>query len=1006
MKRNLIVSIMCLNIWFGQAQVSKNVEMNMAGTLMFEIYPEMKTITDLTISGPLNAIDFRIIRDSMPALKNLDLKAVMIVQYTGAEGTNSSTTNPGFPFLYKSHEIPKGAFNNKTNFETVILPDSAKSIASGSFSRFKAKNPINIPRSLTSINTTGFIYCATPITVDSENSAFSAIEGVLYNKSQTLLYQVPTSKTGDFIVPSTVTTINVSAMNNCSFLTSVFIPQSVTTINGSVFNSCSAQINVDENNSTYSSIDGVLYNKAKTTLIQVPTSKTGSYKIPETVTTVGPNSFISCRNITFVSIPQGVTSVGTSAFAGCVSLKVVRVKAQTPPVITESTLLNINMDSCILQVPSKTVDAYSTATGWKNFKNIVNVLHTYDVSSITYTSAVLTGVIYSFGLGSYSSHGFCWNTTGNPTLSDNKIDLGTIKTIGGFQHSLLNLNEGTTYYVRTFAIDSLDIQYGAQVSFTTQSIPDAAGLISGNSTVCQGQQNVTYSVPLIKNATSYIWTLPTGAVGTSTTNSITVNYEKSAVSGNIAVKGHNEYHDGSPSTLAITVNPLPVNAGVISGNNAVCVGDSSVVYAVSPVDNATSYIWTLPAGVTGTSTTNTISVKFNKDAVSGNITVKGHNDCGDGVVSTLPVAVNKLPVFSISDKTVTCGETVTLANTTDFGGTDGLKFKWTPSTGLNFDTIPNPTVLALNNITYTVTVTNANGCSAGAAMKIKIKAMDKPQIGIVGVNGNNKNVVVWNKPVSSGIDSYSVYKETNVSNVYEKIGSVPYSELSVYVDDASNPTVKSSKYKLSIVDKSGLETQLSEPHKTMHLSINKGQNNTWNLIWEPYTGFTPATYNIYRGSNASSLGFLDATSGSSTQFSDISAPSGDVFYQVEVISPVFISPSRINSNQQKISDSGNVSTASYNSSRSNIATNFSSGINDLKSESNNIHVYPNPAKGLFKIEFAGGSVFEIHNLTGQLIYCGNLNNSNIVRTDSFKSGVYLLRFNMGNSYVYKKIIIE
>lgn len=996
---------MCMVVLFGKAQVSRTVEIHMPGTLMFEIYQDLKTVTDLTVTGSLNAIDFRIIRDSMPALKNLDLKAVMIEQYTGTEGTNSNSTNPTFPFNYKTQEIPKGAFNSKTNFETVILPDSARSIASNSFNRFKARNPINIPKGMSSIGT-GFVLCATPFTVDPENISYSAIDGVLYNKLQTQLIQVPIIKTGTYTVPTTVTTINSSAMNGCDSLLTVYIPQSVTNIMGAVFNNCSAQINVDTNNTTYSSINGVLFNKTQTTLIQVPISKTGNYKIPATVTSVNPSSFSNCKNITSVSIPQSVTSIGGNAFGNCTALSIIRILTPTPPVITDAVFQNVNTETCTLQVSGGTADAYKAATGWKNFKNIVEAVSTNPVTSVTFTSAVLNGEILHLGSTPVTSYGFCWSTSDSPTITDNKIDKGEINTTGAFNHTLSNLTEGTIYYVRAYTIDSLGIQYAKQVSFTTQSIPDAAGLISGAATVCQGQQNVTYSVPVIKNATSYMWTLPAGAVGISTTNSITVNYEKSAESGDITVKGHNEYNDGTPSSLAITVNPLPVNPGVINGNSSVCIGDSSIVYAVSPVDNATSYIWTLPVGVTGTSTTNTISVKFTKDAVSGDITVKGHNDCGDGVLSTLLVTVNTLPVFTVSDKTVTCGETVTLANSTDFVGSENLKFKWTPATGLDNDTILNPTTVAINNITYTVTVTNANGCSASASMEIKIKAMDKPQIGIVGVNGNNKNVVVWNKPVSYGIDSYSVYRETNVSDVYEKIGTIPYGDLSVFVDETSNPTVKSNKYKLSIVDKNGLETQLSEPHKTMHLSINKGQNNTWNLIWEPYTGFTPSTYNIYRGSSATSLGFIDATSGSSTQFSDISAPTGDVFYQVEVISPVLVNPTRVKSTQQKIIESGNISTVSYNSSRSNIASNFMSGIDNLKTENNNIHVYPNPAKGQFKIECAGGSVFEIQNLIGQLIYTGNLNNSNIVRTDNFKSGVYLIKINIGKSIVNKKVIVE
>ena len=537
-------------------------------------------------------------------------------------------------------------------------------------------------------------------------------------------------------------------------------------------------------------------------------------------------------------------------------------------------------------------------------------------------------------------------------------------------------------------------------------MPSAAGTIQGLQTVCQGQNSVTYTVPIIANASLYSWTLPGGTTGTSNTNSIDVNFDRTFLSGTISVKGKNEWGEGESSSLSISANLLPSNAGTISGENMVCQGTNQVHYTVPAIDNATSYSWTLPFGVTGSSTTNTITLDYSYSAQSGNITVKGHNNCGDGIAYSLPVTVNQLPVISISDKTIVCGGSVVLNATINYTGGGVLSYSWLPTTGLDDATIANPTATVTNDITYTITVTTPYGCTATKDVSIVIVPMDKPQIGIVGVNSSNKNIVIWNKPISSGIDSYSIYRETTVSDVYENIGTVPYSELSIFEDNSSNPTVKSSKYKLSIVDKSGLETQLSEPHKTMHLTINKGQNNTWNLIWEPYTGFTPSTYNIYRGSSATSLGFFDATSGSNTQFSDITAPSGDVFYQVEVISTALVNPTQIKSTTQKIIESGNFATVSYNSSRSNIASNFWSGINEVKTESKNIHVYPNPAKNQFKIEFEGGSIFEILSITGQLTYCGNLKTSNIVQTDNFKPGIYLIKFNTGKLIEFKRVIIE
>ncbi|MBN1413982.1 MAG: CehA/McbA family metallohydrolase [Bacteroidales bacterium] len=123
------------------------------------------------------------------------------------------------------------------------------------------------------------------------------------------------------------------------------------------------------------------------------------------------------------------------------------------------------------------------------------------------------------------------------------------------------------------------------VTVNINPLPYRAGIISGTETVCQGQNNVMYSVPAIAGATSYIWTLPSGANGTSETNSITLNYCTSAVSGNITVKGHNSYGDGDSSTLAVTVNP----SFSFTENGSICEGDT---FHWQGIDYTTAGIYT------------------------------------------------------------------------------------------------------------------------------------------------------------------------------------------------------------------------------------------------------------------------------------------------------------------------------------------------------------------------------------------------------------------------------
>lgn len=175
------------------------------------------------------------------------------------------------------------------------------------------------------------------------------------------------------------------------------------------------------------------------------------------------------------------------------------------------------------------------------------------------------------------------------------------------------------------------------------SNPSAAGVISGTDTVCQGQTSVTYSVPAIPDATSYIWTLPTGFSGTSTTNSIVLNIDTNAVSGIITVKGVNSCGEGVSSLKNIVIRTKPTVPGTISGLASVCQGQNNVTYSVILISGATSYNWTLPSGFSGTSSSNSITVNFAQTAISGIIQVKGMNSCGYGPSNSKTITVSQLP---------------------------------------------------------------------------------------------------------------------------------------------------------------------------------------------------------------------------------------------------------------------------------------------------------------------------------------------------------------------------
>jgi len=183
------------------------------------------------------------------------------------------------------------------------------------------------------------------------------------------------------------------------------------------------------------------------------------------------------------------------------------------------------------------------------------------------------------------------------------------------------------------------------------SPPNAAGAITGTASVCAGSSGILFSTTPVVGASSYSWTVPSGAVivaGTGTT-SISVDFGATTVSGNVTVAGTNQCGNGPASTHAVTVNPLPAAAGTITGPASVCAGTSGA-YSVPAILNATTYVWTVPAGATITSggTTMNIEVAFGPSAGTGVITVMGTNSCGNGAVSpNLSVTMNAIPAVPV-----------------------------------------------------------------------------------------------------------------------------------------------------------------------------------------------------------------------------------------------------------------------------------------------------------------------------------------------------------------------
>ena len=225
--------------------------------------------------------------------------------------------------------IGEFAFSGCSSLKSLTIPDSVTNIGGSAFVSCTSLSSVTIPKSVSSIGEYAFGNCwrLTNITVNPLNSVYSSVDGVLFDKNQTTLIQYPEAKPGSYVVPTTVTSIVEEAFGGTPNLTSVTLPKSVISFGEGPFGGCYnlTNITVDPLNSVYSSVDGVLFDKNQTTLIQYPEGKPGSYVIPGSVANIGFNAFFACGNLPSITIPNSVTNIGAQAFANCASLSSVTV---------------------------------------------------------------------------------------------------------------------------------------------------------------------------------------------------------------------------------------------------------------------------------------------------------------------------------------------------------------------------------------------------------------------------------------------------------------------------------------------------------------------------------------------------------------------------------------------------------------------------------------------------------------------------------------------------------
>ncbi len=239
-------------------------------------------------------------------------------------------------------------------------------------------------------------------------------------------------------------------------------------------------------------------------------------------------------------------------------------------------------------------------------------------------------------------------------------------------------------------------------------------------------------------------------------------------------------------------------------------------------------------------------------------------------------------VYTITDTTIaiTCGSPGTASVNSITGGTSPYNYLW--NTGATTSSIS----VATAGI-YSVTITDAAKDTGTFMMYVNTTVVNPnnavEQLCIVTVDSaTQKNKLIWNKTYNAHIGNYHIFKETTSAGVYALLANQPFSTFSTYIDNSSQPQVVAARYKLVTLDTCGTPSDSGIAHKTIHLSVNQGTGNTWNLIWDAYEGISFSTYYILRGTTPTNIVLLDSVQNTLYSYTDLNPPNGNVYYAIEV----------------------------------------------------------------------------------------------------------------------------
>lgn len=296
------------------------------------------TYTSLSIAGPMNGDDLCCLRQMMGRdvdgtatpgqLAEVNLADAHIVEGGGVYGSSRYTEN---------NVVGYGLFADCNSLTSVTLPSDAVKIEKDAFMNCTSIKTITVPASAASISPSSGCTSLAAINVSAANTAYSSIDGVLFDAGATEILWFPIGKQGDYTLPASVKSIGDYAFQGCH-ITCFTLPDNLTQIGQAVFFDSSVEEVVMPSN-----------------LRLIPTA-----------------TFQKCSRLKTIRLGAATELISDYVFDGC-PLTDLYIDAQYPPVCNSNALTSTPdfLPTCTLHVPKGRKNFYKADASWKRFGTIV-----------------------------------------------------------------------------------------------------------------------------------------------------------------------------------------------------------------------------------------------------------------------------------------------------------------------------------------------------------------------------------------------------------------------------------------------------------------------------------------------------------------------------------------------------------------------------------------------------------------------------------------------------------